>query len=952
MDGADEAPALLLRSRTLTFRELRERIALLSGWLAKEVPEPGARVASWAGKSELTCLLPLAAARAGLVHVPVNPLLKPAQVAHILADSGAGMLIAPAARLASLEPSDVPAACRPIDEGDALAQAAELGVKLPPSAADPAELAAILYTSGSTGRPKGVMLSHANMWLGARSVAGYLGLQPQDRVLAVLPLSFDYGQNQLLSSWYAGACVVPLDYLTADDVLKAVARYDITTLAAVPPLWVQLAEADWPRDTAAKLRRLTNSGGALTPDLVRRLRGAFPQARLFAMYGLTEAFRSTFLDPDLIDSHPTSMGKAIPFAEILVIGDGGEVTADGEEGELVHCGPLVAQGYWRDAARTAERFRPAPPASRYGGPAVWSGDRVRRERDGLLYFVGRRDAMIKSSGNRISPQEIEEEALATGLVAEAVALGIADERLGQAVHLVVRPLPGAAAAETELPRLLAQRLPGFMQPRAVHWRDAMPTGPNGKIDRQRLAEECGRAAAPEPASPAGGTQGPGAPAGSSGFRAEMAGILGVKAIRDEDTFVSLGGDSMNYVHATILLDGTPAGIPEDWEHLPFARLEERLFGPAAAQAADSLPWVPNPSVGRRPKVLETSVFLRAIAIMLVVLNHTINGKVSDVFAGATSVLLLLVGVNFARFQLPQLEAGISLKAMNGLARNAVLPYFALLTAYFVLLRHVFWPQYFLYSNFTEGFVWDGERRFKTYWFIEVYIEFVFLMCSFYLVPQVRAFSRKRPAVVPAAGFVFTTLMALAARPYLAAGTIYEHTLFSALPLVMFGWLAGIARSRRNKYLLLAAGGGLMIVLPMEGGALSVSSLVIAVPALMFLRRVAVPSYLARPLSIVAAASFHIYLLHSVALHAVRKLSGGAAWLPGWEIPLAFAASLGLGLMAWQVQEWVKTGRFRHAAAAKLLSGRLQQKIAQRGADGFDRERRFDPPARGAAEPGA
>jgi acyl-CoA synthetase (AMP-forming)/AMP-acid ligase II len=333
------------------------------------------------------------------------------------------------------------------------------------------------------------MLSHANMWLGAESVAAYLGLAADDRVLAVLPLSFDYGQNQLFSTWYAGGCVVPLDYLTPRDVLKAVERHRITTLAAVPPLWVQLSELDWPADTAALLRRLTNSGGALTPDLVRRLRALFPEARLFAMYGLTEAFRSTFLDPALIDSHPTSMGKAIPHAEILVIDDHGDVTKAGEEGELVHCGPLVAQGYWKDAERTAERFRPAPAASRYGGMAVWSGDRVRRDADGLLYFVGRRDAMIKSAGNRISPQEIEEVALGTGLVVEAVALGVPDPRLGQAVHLVVRAAPGAADAAAELPRILMQELPNFMQPRQIHWRQAMPIGPNGKIDRSGLYGE-------------------------------------------------------------------------------------------------------------------------------------------------------------------------------------------------------------------------------------------------------------------------------------------------------------------------------------------------------------------------------------------------------------------------------------------------------------------------------
>lgn len=488
LKGADAAPALVLRDRTLSYKELRECVARLAGWLRQLVPAHGARIASWAAKGELTCLLPLAAARAGLVHVPINPLLKRAQVAHILSDSEASLLIATAARLNTLEPADIPSGCGVMVEAE-VQQVYGQAEPLCPVESDPADLAAILYTSGSTGRPKGVMLSHANLWLGAESVAHYLALSPDDITLAVLPLSFDYGQNQLLSTWFAGGSVVPLDYLAPRDVIKAIARYGVTTLAAVPPLWVQLTELDWPTEAAGSLRRLTNSGGALTVDLVRRLRALFPDARLFPMYGLTEAFRSTFLDPALVDSHPTSMGKAIPHAEILVIGDDGTPAADGEEGELVHCGPLVAQGYWQDPPRTAERFRPAPAGSIYGGTAVWSGDRVRRTADGLLYFAGRRDAMIKSAGNRISPQEVEEAALATGLVAEAVALGLPDPRLGQAIHLVVRAAPNCSDYVEELPRKLLQELPNFMQPKQIHWRDAMPISPNGKIDRTGLYAE-------------------------------------------------------------------------------------------------------------------------------------------------------------------------------------------------------------------------------------------------------------------------------------------------------------------------------------------------------------------------------------------------------------------------------------------------------------------------------
>jgi acyl-CoA ligase (AMP-forming) (exosortase A-associated) len=493
--GHGERPALVLRDASFNHNQLRQRVAMLAGWLAAMVPERGARVASWAAKGELTCLMPLAAARAGLVHVPINPLLKRAQAAHILADSGTKLLIGTGSRLASLEPGDLPPGCAALGEAEALAAAEAAGRALGPSEADPAELAAILYTSGSTGRPKGVMLSHANMWLGAVSVAHYLGLAADDVTLAVLPLSFDYGQNQLLSTWYAGGCVVPLDFLFPKDVAKACAKHGVTTFAAVPPLWVQLTEIDWPAEASAPLRRLTNSGGALTVDLVRSLRRLFPHAALFPMYGLTEAFRSTYLDPALVDTHPTSMGTAIPFAEILVINDVGDVAADGEEGELVHCGPLVAQGYWQDAERTAERFRPAPAASAYGGTAVWSGDRVRRDADGLLYFAGRRDAMIKSAGNRISPQEIEEAALATGLVVEAVALGVVDVRLGQAVHLVVRGSEDEGA-RADLAKRLQRDLPNFMQPQHIHWRAAMPLNPNGKIDRTALQAQLNEEFAP------------------------------------------------------------------------------------------------------------------------------------------------------------------------------------------------------------------------------------------------------------------------------------------------------------------------------------------------------------------------------------------------------------------------------------------------------------------------
>ncbi len=484
--------ALQLRGETIDYAMLNRRVGQLACWLQEQGLAAGNRIATWLPKTETACLMPLAAARAGLVHVPVNPLLKHAQVAHILSDSGAKCLISNSSRLKSLGEGDVPVGCVLHDEKAVMEARKAIRRPLGASDADPDALVAILYTSGSTGRPKGVMLSHANLWLGAVSVAGYLGLERADQTLCVLPLSFDYGQNQLLSTWYAGGCCVPLDYLTARDVIKACARHEITTLAAVPPLWVQLAEQTWPDEASAPLKRLTNSGGALTPKLVKGLRAIFSGADIYAMYGLTEAFRSTYLDPALIDENPVSMGKAIPFAEIMVVNDSGKRASADEEGELVHAGPLVAQGYWQDPARTAERFKPAPEFSEFGGMAVWSGDRVHRDSDGLLYFVGRRDAMIKSSGNRISPAEIEGIVLDGGLAAEAVALGIADERLGHEIVLYVRPQSGQLLDMEQLTQVLKSELPNFMVPHRIIRLEAFPKNPNGKLDRtalKKMAEE-------------------------------------------------------------------------------------------------------------------------------------------------------------------------------------------------------------------------------------------------------------------------------------------------------------------------------------------------------------------------------------------------------------------------------------------------------------------------------
>ena len=355
-----------------------------------------------------------------------------------------------------------------------------------------ADMAAILYTSGSTGRPKGVVLSHRNLIVGAESVSHYLGNSPDDVILSALPLSFDAGFSQLTTAFSVGAHVVLLNYLLPADVVRLCAQHRVTGLTCVPPLWIQIADQDWPTEAARHLRYFANTGGRMPKATLDRLRSVFPQATPFLMYGLTEAFRSTYLDPAEVDRRPDSIGKAIPNAEILVVRPDGSLCDPGEEGELVHRGALVAMGYWNDPERTAERFRPAParePGLCTEEMAVWSGDVVVRDEEGFLYFVGRKDEMIKTSGYRVSPSEIEEVAYDTGLVRDAVALGVEDAKLGQHVVLVVSPASGAQVDVDALLSQMKKALPLYMLPKRVDVRPEIPRSPNGKFDRTLLREE-------------------------------------------------------------------------------------------------------------------------------------------------------------------------------------------------------------------------------------------------------------------------------------------------------------------------------------------------------------------------------------------------------------------------------------------------------------------------------
>jgi acyl-CoA ligase (AMP-forming) (exosortase A-associated) len=511
-----ERTALEQGAHALTYGELAAQVQSVAHGLVAGGLVRGGRVGVYLAKQTENVVAMFATAAAGGAFVPVNPVLKAAQVAHILDDCSVEVLVTSRTRLRELRPvlSDRQAIHTIVITDATEAEVEQLRAEYTPARAvgwiawsalrDATEaalhrvidrdLAAVLYTSGSTGKPKGVVLSHANMVAGARSVASYLANTSDDRLLAVLPFSFDYGFSQLSTAFFSGAAVVLLDYLLPRDVIRAIERHRITGLAAVPPLWIQLAALEWPESAASSLRYITNSGGAMPRKTLQALRQRLATTQVFLMYGLTEAFRSTFLPPEEIDRRPDSIGRAIPNAEVMVLRPDGSRCAPDEPGELVHRGALVSLGYWNDAERTARRFRPL--TADHGSPlqeiVVWSGDTVRADADGYLYFVGRQDDMIKTSGYRVSPAEVEEEAYASGAVAEAAAVGVPHRELGAAIVLVCACHAGADADEQEasLTRHLRTQLPSYMQPAAVQWVEALPRNPNGKLDRTTLARQC------------------------------------------------------------------------------------------------------------------------------------------------------------------------------------------------------------------------------------------------------------------------------------------------------------------------------------------------------------------------------------------------------------------------------------------------------------------------------
>ena len=500
--ASPQASALTYQGASLTYATLAEEVSRTAdAYLGLELGR-SERVATYLEKRPETVAAMFGAVAAGGVFVPINPLLKPDQVGYILRDCNVRILVTSAERLRLLEP-----ALHQCQDLHAIVVLGEYTGKSGgptvlawedalsgmsggrPHRVIDTDMAAILYTSGSTGKPKGVVLSHRNMVAGARSVAQYLQNDSGDRVLSALPLSFDAGFSQLTTAFHVGATVTLINYLVPRDIVTAVEKERITGLTAVPPLWIQLAQLRWPEAARNSLRYIANTGGRMPKATLDLLRAALPRTQVFLMYGLTESFRSTFLPPSELDRRPDSIGKAIPNAEVLVVREDGSPCAPGEPGELVHRGALVSLGYWNDPEKTAERFKPAP-----GQPdglvmpeiAVWSGDTVRMDEEGFLYFIGRRDTMIKSSGFRISPTEVEEVLFRAGHLKGVAVIGIPDEILGQSIKAFVVARDGETVEPSELLKFCAASMPRHMIPKAIEVLSELPKTTSGKVDYPAL----------------------------------------------------------------------------------------------------------------------------------------------------------------------------------------------------------------------------------------------------------------------------------------------------------------------------------------------------------------------------------------------------------------------------------------------------------------------------------
>ena len=491
-----DKPAIWESYNTITFADLHKGALATAECLRELNIKPGDRVGVCMEKSIDQVLVILGILFANAVLVPILPRLKGPNIKHIIENSGMAAMVTDSRRLAEVERfSDVTKLV--VGRGEIEEQWPNLAYMrrhlAPRMFFDRIGMdnAAIIYSSGSTGRPKGILISHRNLSDGTDIVVEYLGTSENDRIGCVLSFNFDYGLNQIWQCVRTGCTLYLHEMALPNDLFSFLSEQAITALPVMPVVISHMFDkrlklAVDAYDLSA-MRYVCSTGGRLSNEMIQDLRGAFPNAKIYSMFGLTEAFRSTFLEPERLESHPTSIGKSIPECQVLVLDENGDECPPNVVGELVQRGATVTKGYWRNPEQTAKVFRTHPKFP--GETLVFSGDSVVRDDDGYLYFVARRDDMIKTRGFRVSPTEVEIEVMEHPEVADAVAFALPNILVGEDIGCAYTTVSGKSIPEASLVQFLKANLPRHMVPAFLIHMDKFPiTGNAGKFDRREIKE--------------------------------------------------------------------------------------------------------------------------------------------------------------------------------------------------------------------------------------------------------------------------------------------------------------------------------------------------------------------------------------------------------------------------------------------------------------------------------
>ncbi len=498
--------ALVISQIQYTYLELEQQSNRLAHGLLRRGLERGDRVAIQLDNSFEAVVAIFAVLKAGGVFVMVNPTTKIDKLTYVLNNCRSRVLIIPERKQKSIsEHSDllphlkhvvaVNADSSHLNKNDLQMPRfdswEQLQVEFADDSTPPAiqtisvDLAALVYTSGSTGNPKGVMLTHLNMTSAARSITTYLMNEPSDIILNVLPLSFDYGLYQLLMSFRVGATLVlEKSFTYPHAILQKIIDEQVTGFPLVPTMSAILLKMDLSKYDFSKLRYITNTGAALPTEHILTFRKRLPHLQIFSMYGLTECKRVSYLPLDQVDIRTGSVGIAMPDTEVFIVDEQGIPLPPEHVGELVVRGANVMLGYWEAPERTAERLKPAELPNEM---LLHTGDLFRMDREGFLYFIGRRDDIIKSRGEKVSPREVENVLFAHGKISEAAVVGDPDPVLGQAIRAIVTLMPDQELTEKEVLAYCRKHLEDFMVPQMIEFRAELPKSPNGKVDKKQLS---------------------------------------------------------------------------------------------------------------------------------------------------------------------------------------------------------------------------------------------------------------------------------------------------------------------------------------------------------------------------------------------------------------------------------------------------------------------------------